>query len=182
MDHLIYLTPKQTDRLIIRPLTWEDAEPWNAFLNDSVCTKYFPEAFLAPENRSELWIESQLKRYEDERFGLMALVEKETNAFVGQCGLLHQEINETDELEIGYHFFRDYHGKGYASKAAQFFKKMAFHFTEVPSVISLIDPENKQSQAVATRNGMTPEGRTIHKDEEAVIYRVMRQETCNNHE
>lgn len=174
MDHLIYLTPKQTERLIIRPLTWEDAEPWETFLNDPDCTKYFPEAFLAPENKSELWIESQLKRYDDHRFGLMALIEKETEAFVGQCGLLHQEINGLDELEIGYHLFKEYHGKGYASEAAQFFKQLGFHFTEVPSIISLIHPENKPSQAVATRNGMVPDGKTVHKDEEAVIYRVMR--------
>ncbi|MDP4664126.1 MAG: GNAT family N-acetyltransferase [Salibacteraceae bacterium] len=174
MDHLIYLTPKQTERLIIRPLTWEDSEIWTTFLKDEVCTKYFPEVFTKEENAAELWIESQLKRYDEERFGLMALIEKDTNAFVGQCGLLHQEINGVDELEIGYHLFRQYHGKGFATEAAQFFKELGFYFTEVPSIISLIHPENKPSQAVAMRNGMTPDGKAVHKDEEAVIYRILR--------
>ena len=172
MNHLVYLTPKQTERLIIRSLKREDAEPWKAFLNDPICTKYFPEEFLASENLSELWIESQLKRYDDQRFGLMAVEEKASGRFIGQCGLLHQKINGEDELEIGYHLFREYHGLGYASEAAQFFKKIGFHFTDVPSIISLIHPQNKPSQMVATKNGMSPTGVTTYKGEEAVIYRV----------
>lgn len=174
MDHLIYLTPKQTERLIIRPLTWDDAEPWKAFLADEVCTKYFPKEFVEGENASELWIESQLNRYEDERFGLMALIDKKSKKMVGQCGLLHQFINGTDELEIGYHLFREFHGNGYATEAAQFFKELGFYFTEVPSIISLIHPDNKPSQAVATRNGMVADGMAIHKDQSAVIFRIAR--------
>ncbi|MDP4935381.1 MAG: GNAT family N-acetyltransferase, partial [Salibacteraceae bacterium] len=61
-----------------------------------------------------------------------------------------------------------------AIEAAQFFKELGFYFTEVPSIISLIHPENKPSQAVAMRNGMKPDGKAVHKDEEAVIYRILR--------
>ena len=175
MDPLIYLTPKQTKRLIIRPLTWDDAEPWKAFTQDSNCTKFFPEFMTNDANLHETWIQWQLARYEQGRFGLMALVDKESNQLVGQCGLLHQIVNDTDELEIGYHVLSSSHGKGFATEAAQFFKKLGFAFTEAPRIVSLIHPDNLASQAVATRNGMVQAESAIHRDESSIVFEIKRE-------
>ena len=64
-------------------------------------------------------------------------------------------------------------GHGYATEAAIGCREFARTNELAPSVISLIDQENHQSQAVAGRNGMTFEKRTIHRGVEALVFRAM---------
>jgi len=72
----------------------------------------------------------------------MALIEKSTGDFVGQCGLLMQQIDGQDEIEIGYHLFPKYLGKGFATEAAQKFKQIAFDQYNFLHLISIIIQEN----------------------------------------
>ncbi len=48
-------------------------------------------------------------------FGLWAVVLKETNEMIGQCGLTMQPWKESEVLEIGYLFERLYWHRGYAT-------------------------------------------------------------------
>lgn len=48
------------------------------------------------------WLNRNLKRYSDNGFGLWAVIKKDTNEFIGQCGLTIQEIDNEKYLEIGY--------------------------------------------------------------------------------
>lgn len=151
-----YLDKKETERLFIRPLTLGDIELWTPFFTHPNSIKYFPK-FLSgnPEIDATSWIQKQLDRYTDGRHGLMALIEKSTGDFVGQCGLLTQEIDGKTEIEIGYSLLPQFEGKGYATEAAQLFKKYAFEKNTIDSVVSIIDIGNIPSQNVAMRNGMT---------------------------
>ena len=150
-----YLTAFSTERLYIRPLTLEDCADWEVFLADAEATRYLPNFDnLSVRDWARQWINKQLQRYAEGRFGLLALIEKETGAFVGQCGLLTQVVDVQEEMEIGYHLLPAHWKKGYATEAAQAFKKMAFDNQLAVSIISIIDPENHNSQQVALRNGM----------------------------
>lgn len=166
-----YLKDTESERIKYRPLELEDIEVWSTFLSDEMSTQFFPKLDLTPAQRSHSWITSQLNRYEEGLHGMCALVDKKTGEFIGQCGLLSQEVDDIPEIEIGYHLLPSKTKKGYATEAAQHMKKYAEKIGLCDSVISIIHEENYPSQAVAKRNGMTEDKRTIWKDMNVIIFR-----------
>lgn len=86
-------------------------------------------------------------------------------------GLLTQEVEGRQELEIGYHLLPSAWGAGYATEAAIACKEFAYQHGLAQSVISLIAPGNTRSEAVARRNGMSLERMTVHRGVPARIWR-----------
>lgn len=167
-----YLEKKETERLFIRPLTVNDSHDWLEFIMDEIATKFFPDDWKLKPEKSIEWIESQLTRYKENRYGLHALIEKKSGKLVGQCGLLTQKVNGKDELEIGYHLIPRYWKNGYAIEAAKEFKKMCFENNLAESIISIINTDNISSQNVAKRNGMTIDSQTKFLEMDVYIYRI----------
>lgn len=170
-----YLEERETERLLIRPLLQSDHRVWQEFIMDEIATGFFPDEWKLKPERAGEWIHLQLQRYEENRYGLQALIEKQSGEFIGQCGLLTQIIDDHTELEIGYHLIRRFWGNGYATEAATEFKKMAFDNHLAKSIISIIDIENSQSQKVARRNGMTRESKTRFMEMDVFVYRIERE-------
>lgn len=172
-----YLTIKETERLLIRPLSINDVDIWKNFVSDKNAIKYFP--FIKPENpqlEAEVWIQKQLDRYKENRFGLMALIEKSSGNLVGQSGLLRQNIDDKNEVEIGYSLLPDYWRKGFAIEAVRTFKQLAFEKNFCDSLISIIHIENIPSQKVALKNGMSKDVQMTYHDLPVFIYRTMRSQ------
>ncbi|MDQ3072321.1 MAG: GNAT family N-acetyltransferase [Bacteroidota bacterium] len=118
-------------------------------------------------------ISKQLDRYADQRFGLQAIIDKKSNTFIGQCGLLAQEVDGRSEIEVGYHVFKKYWGQGYAPEAARLFITYAFKNNLADSVISIIDVENIRSQKVAEKNGLKVDKQIKWVNgEDAYIFRI----------
>lgn len=172
-----YLTRHETERTILRPLETADIAALAPFFEDREALRFFPPAGdLSPTQQAETWIDRQLTRYRENRYGLLAITDKTSGALLGMCGLLTQNVNGRQELEIGYHLLPIQRGKGLASEAAQYFKRFAFRHNLAPSVISIIHTENIASQRVAERNGMQ---RTISADFHSIpvyIYRIGTEE------
>jgi len=167
-----YLSEHTTERLHIRPLTIAHAEPWTAFLSDKQATRYFPaERSDFPAQRAVEWIESQLQRYNEGRFGVHAL-HLDDGTFIGQCGLITQEVDNELILEIGYHLFTEHTGKGYATEAARYFREYAAQERLAEYVASIIREDNYPSQAVARRNGMQPWKHTTWRDLPVIVFRA----------
>lgn len=163
----------QSERLITRFLTIEDTNTWANFLGNKDCLEFFPASdFKTPEDYALFWMEKQINRYKDKRYGLQALIDKNTGEFVGQCGLLTQEVDGIKELEVGYHVFRNHWGKGYAIEAAKLFKDYGFKNKQADSIISIIHHQNIRSQNVAGKNGMKKEKETKWNDLNVFIFRT----------
>lgn len=164
-----------TERLRFRNLELADAITWEEFLSNSEAVKFFPPVTGIKQGAVE-WLEKSLKRYATDGFGLYALIEKNTNTFVGQCGLMIQEVDGIRELEIGYHLLPRFWKQGYASEAAIGCRDFAFKNHLADSIISLIVPENFPSQKVAQKNGMKKEAETEWRGTKVFIYRITRDE------
>ncbi len=177
MMKYIYEDNLETERLITRKLNELDIPAWAEFFKDKEAVQFFPDFGLTSENeRAKHWVEKQLNRYRDQRFGLQALIDKRTNNFVGQCGLLTQEVDGKIETEVGYHIFKKYWGQGFAPEAAKLFIDHAFKNNLSDSVISIIDRKNIKSQRVADKNGLKRDGETEWSDLEVYIYRIHKHE------
>lgn len=111
----LYQDNLESKRLVTRFLTEEDIKPWTDFFNDKEALEFMIDNGLTiSEEKAKFWIGRQLLRYEEKRFGLQALIDKETNEFIGQCGLMSQDVDGVIELEVGYHIFKKHWGQGYA--------------------------------------------------------------------
>lgn len=168
----IYLDGLTSERLSTRWLRADDAAAWVAFTGNPEAMKFFsfPTNLPAAE-RAEEWIERQMLRYSEKRYGMQALIHRDTGAFVGQCGLLMQEVDGMQELEVGYHMLPEYWGHGYATEAAVLFCEFAAKHRLASSIISIIHRENIRSQRVALRHGMVAEKETVWNALPVVIYR-----------
>jgi [ribosomal protein S5]-alanine N-acetyltransferase len=167
----------QSLRLITRCLTPKDKGIWARFFNDALVGEFFPNPEKKTDSeRADEWIDKQIKRYAEERYGLQALIEKETGNFVGQCGMLLQEVDGLHELEVGYHIFPEFRGMGYAAEAARLFLNYAFQNKQSGSVISIIHKNNLRSQRVAEKNGLKRGKETGWNTIPVYIYRISEAE------
>lgn len=171
-----YRDKLESERLITRMLISQDVAIWEDFFADEEAVKYFPDfGFTSHTERANHWISKQLDRYASGRFGLQVLIDKNSSEFIGQCGLLTQEIDGIEELEVGYHIFKKYWGRGYAPEAAGIFISFAFENDLADSVISIIDTRNLKSQRVAEKNGLIREKQTEWNGKNVFVYRIDRK-------
>jgi RimJ/RimL family protein N-acetyltransferase len=106
--------------------------------------------------------------------GLWALELKSDGAFVGLCGLIAQEIEGVDELEVGYHVLPGYRRRGLASEAARGVMDYAFGSLGVDRIVSIIRPDNAASIAVARGNGLAFERAARFRNLDVSIYAAQR--------
>lgn len=149
----------ETARLYLRELQQSDLDSLSKILQDEQTMVAYEGAFDDTEVQS--WLEKQLDNYRREGFGLWAVVLKETNEMIGQCGLTWQDFAGQKVLEIGYLFQRAFWHHGYAIEAAEACKKYAFEQLSAEEVFSIIRDTNTASQKVAERNGMTRSGEFV---------------------
>ncbi|MGZ2371399.1 GNAT family N-acetyltransferase [Ancylomarina sp. YFZ004] len=169
----MYLDGVETERLRIRKLNKSDVDTWALFFDNNPSLEYLGlDLRLDSKVQAIDWIERQLWRYENGKFGHHALIEKKTNRFIGQCGLLSQEIDGEQVIEIGYHILPEYWGSGYATEAAQLFRNFAFDNEICQSLVSIIDIRNKASQRVAEKNGMQIDKQSTYYELDVYVYKL----------
>ncbi len=143
----------ETERLYLREMRQDDFRSLCKILQDED-TMYAYEGAFSDEEVQD-WLDRQISRYQKWNFGLWAVILKETDEMIGQCGLTMQSWKEKEVLEIGYLFERIHWHKGYATEAARACKKYAFEILNADEVCSIIRDTNIASQNVAVRNGMS---------------------------
>lgn len=143
----------ETERLYLREIEQADFDSMCKILQDEETMYAYEGAFSNTEVQE--WLDKQISRYHQWNFGLWAVILKDTDEMIGQCGLTLQPWKETEVLEIGYLFNRLYWHKGYATEAAEACKHYAFEILKADEVCSIIRDTNTASQKVAIRNGMT---------------------------
>ena len=122
------------------------------------------------------WIQWNLDSYQQHGFGLWIASLKSTNQFAGQCGLVLQEVEGRQEVEIGYLFLRPRWGQGLATEAAQACRDHGFARLGFTRLISLIDPANVASRRVAEKVGMTLEKDISKWGKKLCVYAITQAE------
>ncbi len=143
----------QTNRLSLRQLTLDDTDALLAILSDPATMQYYP----APYDRKGTiaWIERSITSYETNDFGLWAVMLKEGDTFIGQCGISMQDINGKLVPEIGYHINREFWNNGYATEAAGECLKTGFTVYGLEELFIHTSVENVPSRRVAEKVGMS---------------------------
>jgi [ribosomal protein S5]-alanine N-acetyltransferase len=158
----------RTERLLLRELTLDDAGALLRILGDPITMAHYPRAFTPPE--VEMWIVKNMDRYRTSGFGLWAMIRRSDGMFVGECGLVEQQVEGTTEVEVGWHVARSLWRRGYAAEAAAACRDHAFGTLGVDRLVSLILPANVASQGVARRIGMVPDRVVVHAGKDHLLF------------
>lgn len=170
------LDGEKTSRLRFRRIDQSDFENWVSFFQDPESFRYWNVKLESPEIECRKWYEKQSWRYEHDKGGMNALVEKSSGKLVGHCGLLVQNVDHENELEIGYSILSPFWNKGFASEAAAKCRDVAFERNYARSLISIISLTNAPSARVALKNGMSIDKRTVYYDNDVNIFRIRHEQ------
>ena len=164
----------ETSRLILREFVPEDVDALARVISDPETMRFYP----APFDRAgvETWISRNLRRYAENGHGLWAMILKANGELIGDCGLTVQNVDGSDEIEIGYHVRRDLWGQGLATEAARACRDFGFARLPVERLISLIRPENLPSRRVAEKTGMTVWKGVMRMNLPHLVYAIRREE------
>lgn len=149
----------ETPRLVIRSYQESDGDHWLALCNDDEIGRYLPPS--DPVTFADYAGALRRRREMEQARGycLWAVVDRETNAFVGQCGLLPFEPDEA-LTELAYHYLPQAWNKGYATEAATAVLRYGFETVGVDRVVAVVDPNNVGSWRVLEKVGMRFSGLT----------------------
>lgn len=171
------LTGEETERLKFRRPEEKDFPIWKTFFEHPLSAKFVGfDTSATAEECCRTWFDRGIYRFENKLGGMNVLINKQTNALIGMAGLLIQEIDGGQKLEIGYSMLPVNWNKGYASEAAIKCRDYAFRNKLSEEIISIIHPENFGSMKVATNNGMTLYKTTEFKGNPVNVFKITRQE------
>lgn len=160
----------ETERLLLREISHDDLNDLLQIWDDAEAMRLFPKTLDRDEMAA--WIDRNLARYEQYGHGLWAVILKDVQQFVGDCGLVIQDVDGVEELEVGYHFNKNFWGRGLATEAARGCMEYAFHQLNHRRVISMIRPENLSSRRVAERNGLKIEKKLFWRGYHHYVYTI----------
>jgi len=163
----------ETARLMLRELTHSDADDLALIISDSETMRFYPRPFERHEVQE--WIQRNLTRYKRDGHGIWAVILKAEQKFIGNCGLVIQEVEGAIEIEVGYQFNKNYWGRGLATEAARSCMYHAFTNLNYPRLISMIRPENVPSQRLALRNGLQIEKEVAWRGYQHYLYAIGRE-------
>ncbi len=151
----------ETQRLVLRPWRPSDRQPFAELNADAEVMRYFP-APLTREQSDALVARIDAAFERQGGWGLWALEERSTGAFLGFTGLAEVSFAAgfAPATEIGWRLRRDAWGHGYATEAARAVVAFAFAPTAdaqglgMRQLVSFTTRSNERSRAVMHRLGM----------------------------
>ncbi len=144
----------ETQRLLLRPLTLDDAPAYWPLVSLPDVLRYTGEQPLTSlEEVRQLLLARPLRDYAVHGFGRMACIEKRSGRLVGWSGL--KRVDELDEVDIGYRFLPECWGKGYATESSRALMQQGINDHRLQRVVALVEPANAASQRVLKKLGLT---------------------------
>ena len=143
----------ESERLTLREFRADDLEPYAAFWASEAS-----QFVGGPCGRNDAW--RRMAMYSGHRvlrgYGIWAIEERPSGAFIGQAGLWYPE--GWPEPEIHWTVFPAHQGRGFATEAARRIRRHARDDLGFTRLVSCIEPANAPSVKVALRLGAVREG------------------------
>ena len=108
----------ETDRLILRPLSLNDAEHiFNTWTSDPEVTKYMIYDTHETINDTLSWLNEEVKKINDDDLYTWGMVLKENNELFGNISLHYDHTK--DVFVLGYNIAKSYWGNGFTTEAGK---------------------------------------------------------------
>jgi len=146
-----------TNNLIIRPIAWGDLTRLCEIYSNPKVMRYIYHGHTRTKEETEKKLHGFIAHWQQHGFGVMALIEKITQAIIGYSVLRYFDDTNPElinQIELGYIIDQPFWGKGYATEAAQGCVALGFKQHNFTCIKATILPENIASQKVASHVGM----------------------------
>ncbi|MFD2870957.1 GNAT family N-acetyltransferase [Mucilaginibacter ximonensis] len=151
------MLPIETERLILRQLTPADALGMFELDSDPLVSKYLHQKPFTSIDQAREVIDYILQQYHDYGIARWAVIEKETNQFIGWSGLklITEPINNhINFYDIGYRLISRFWGKGYATESARPALQYGFDVLQANTIYGMCAVENTASANVLQKIGL----------------------------
>lgn len=169
-------TPRiETERLILRGWRLDDLEPFTEMMADPEVARFLTMD-MGPAEPPLSWhaMAVFIGHWALRGYGLFAVEEKTTGAFVGRVGAWQPE--GWVGFELGWALARPHWGKNYAYESARAAGDWIFDAFGLEQLVSLIHVDNVRSQRLASRMGMTAGHFTMHAGMPHTVWSIGRAE------
>jgi len=147
----------KTNRLIIREITLADADVMLELHSDPEVHRYLGNNTISSRDKIVDAIGSLIRQYKDYGVGRWAMIDKQSEAFIGWTGLEYvtNEINGHQNFyDLGYRLIKKYWGQGYATESAVASLDYAFSKLDVTEVYAMADIDNVGSNKILKNIGL----------------------------
>jgi [ribosomal protein S5]-alanine N-acetyltransferase len=151
----------ETERLYFRELLETDVDGIFSLDSDPEVHEYLGKNPIKTIQQAKDAISYIRKQYVDNGVGRLAIIEKETNSFLGWGGLkLITDLTNGHKRyhDLGYRFLKKSWGKGYATESSKATVEYAFNELKLPVIYAIADISNLQSQKVLKKCGFIENG------------------------
>ena len=142
----------ETDRLLVRKFTEDDAPLLYDLNLDPEVIRYTHDPLTDVEEARKVLEEVILPQYILYDHGRWAVHLRSGLEFIGWCGLKY--LTETNEVDLGYRFKKNFWGNGYATEAARACVKYGFATLNLQRIVGRALPANLASIKVLEKCGM----------------------------
>lgn len=147
----------ETERLILREILPTDINGLFELDSDPEVHKYLGNKPVTDKSQTVDAINFIRQQYIDNGIGRWAIIEKETNNFIGWTGLKLEKIktnNHTNYYDLGYRIIRKYWGKGFATESAISSLQYGFDILDINEIFAAADCENIGSNKILNKIGL----------------------------
>ena len=141
----------ETNRLLLREFELNDKHSFFELNEDNDVIKYTGDKAFDSVQLAGKFLKTYT-HYQQYGYGRWAVILKDDNTFAGWCGLKFTPA--TNEVDLGYRFFKKYWNKGYATEAAIACIHYGFNQLQLKKIIGRVVNENVASIKVLINAGM----------------------------
>ncbi len=142
----------ETERLILRQLTLDDAEFILELVNEPSWLKFIGDRGVKnTDDARGYMLKGPMAMYERLGFGLYLTALKEGDVPIGLCGLIKRDT--LPDVDLGFAFFPAFWGKGYAAEAAKAALELGWNRFGLKRIIAITSPTNSRSIKVLQNIG-----------------------------
>jgi RimJ/RimL family protein N-acetyltransferase len=145
-----------TSRLVLRPFVFDDLDELAA-MHAEESFWWYPLRSAMTRDETTSFLERVLARYESDRFGLEAVLDRASGTMIGWAGLAvpHFLPEILPAVEVGWRLSGPWRGRGLATEAGAAAVEFGFTTGGLDRIVSIYEPENVASGRVMEHLGFT---------------------------
>ena len=114
-----------------------------------------------------------------DRLGVWVIDRLDGGGFAGLVFLVN--LDDTEQIEIGYRLVRDQWGQGFATEAASALLRYGFQDVEMDRIVGVANPKNKASCRVLRKIGLIYQGLRYYYEYDLAFFELTLAEYTKDH-
>ena len=144
-----------SQRLELRPLSLAD----DMLVKEILCEPELMVGFGGPlaETAIRPWLQENIRRYQQDGYSYLFVLERATNQFVGLVGLLKENDDADDFTGVAYVLKSAFQGLGYGQEALETVMSYGFNQLNLTEIGAQIEQTNRASRKLIVKLGFEVE-------------------------